>query len=199
MTNAERVQANNAELREAIETAKELPDAGIDTSDAVFIVHSTTTDGWLGQKDSYTSVTIGDGTTIIGSRAFEGCSNLQSVSISDSVTNIGDYAFKSCTLLSNINIPDSVTRIGDYAFAGCGSISRVTIPEGVTKLQQDAFWNCSSLTSVTFKGTPLSISSYAFESCNNLTTINVPWVEGAVANAPWGATNATINYNYTEG
>jgi hypothetical protein len=25
----------------------------------------------------------------------------------------------------------------------------------------------------------------------------VPWAEGAVANAPWGATNATINYNYT--
>ena len=35
--------------------------------------------------------------------------------------------------------------------------------------------------------------------CTNLTTINVPWAEGAVAGAPWGATNATINYNYTGG
>lgn len=50
---------------------------------------------------------------------------------------------------------------------------------------------------MTFKGTPSSINSNAFNSCINLLTINVPWAEGAVANAPWGATNATINYNYT--
>ena len=39
----------------------------------------------------------------------------------------------------------------------------------------------------------------AFIGCDNLTTINVPWSEGAVENAPWGATNATINYNYVAG
>lgn len=37
----------------------------------------------------------------------------------------------------------------------------------------------------------------AFEGCTNLTAINVPWAEGAVANAPWGATNAAVSYNYT--
>ena len=44
-----------------------------------------------------------------------------------------------------------------------------------------------------------TIASTTFTSCANLTTINVPWAEaeGEVANAPWGATNATINYNYT--
>ena len=40
--------------------------------------------------------------------------------------------------------------------------------------------------------------SSAFDGCTNLTDIKVPWAEGAVANAPWGATNATITYNYTE-
>ena len=50
---------------------------------------------------------------------------------------------------------------------------------------------------MTFEGTPTSIASSAFSNCVKLTTINVPWAEGAVANAPWGATNATINYNYT--
>jgi len=50
---------------------------------------------------------------------------------------------------------------------------------------------------LTFNGTPTSIASNAFGNCTNLRTINVPWAEGAVANAPWGATNATINYNYT--
>ena len=50
------------------------------------------------------------------------------------------------------------------------------------------------MTSITFEGTPKSIDSTAFYKCTNLTTINVPWKENAVANAPWGATNATINY-----
>jgi hypothetical protein len=39
--------------------------------------------------------------------------------------------------------------------------------------------------------------SSAFSGCTSLTTINAPWAEGAVSGAPWGATNATINYNYT--
>jgi hypothetical protein len=33
-------------------------------------------------------------------------------------------------------------------------------------------------------------------NAREITTINVPWAQDAVANAPWGATNATINYNH---
>lgn len=50
---------------------------------------------------------------------------------------------------------------------------------------------------MTFEGKPTRIDSNAFYNCSNLKTINVPWAEGEVANAPWGATKATINYNYT--
>ena len=56
-----------------------------------------------------------------------------------------------------------------------------------------AFYNCTGLTSVTFKGTLSQISNTAFKNCTNLTNIYVPWAEGAVAGAPWGATNATIH------
>ena len=41
-----------------------------------------------------------------------------------------------------------------------------------------------------------SIPKNAFMNCTALTDIYVPWSEGEVAHAPWGATNATINYNY---
>ena len=44
--------------------------------------------------------------------------------------------------------------------------------------------------------TPEEIAENAFNYCTNLTTLNVPWASGAVAGAPWGATKATINYNY---
>ena len=87
--------------------------------------------------------------------------------------------------------------IRDSAFASCTSLALTTLPSGITNISNYAFAICTSLTSVTFEGTPESIGNNAFAYCNNLTTINVPWAEGAVANAPWGATNATINYGYT--
>ena len=73
------------------------------------------------------------------------------------------------------------------------------IPAQVKTIDNNAFVGCAGLTNITFKGTPTTINAGAFRSCSNLLTINVPWAEGAVANAPWSATNATINYNYTGG
>ena len=87
--------------------------------------------------------------------------------------------------------------IRDYAFYYCTSLALTGLPSGITNIGYRAFYDCTNLTSLTFEGTPTSIGSTAFEGCTNLTVINVPWAEGAVANAPWGATNATINYGYT--
>ena len=83
-----------------------------------------------------------------------------------------------------------------YAFRDCSSLTLTSLPSGITSIGSLAFYNCSSLTTLTFQGTPTSISANSFQNCTNLTIINVPWSSGAVANAPWGATNATINYNY---
>ena len=87
--------------------------------------------------------------------------------------------------------------IRDSAFSGCSSLALTALPSGITSIGYIAFVECTSLVSLTFEGTPERIDSTTFIGCNNLTTINVPWAEGAVANAPWGAENATINYGYT--
>ena len=89
------------------------------------------------------------------------------------------------------------TKIRNYQFYNCSKLALTSLPSGITYIGNCAFDNCTGLTNITFQGTPSNINSSAFNSCPNLTTINVPWAEGAVANAPWGATNATINYNYT--
>lgn len=96
-------------------------------------------------------------------------------------------------------IPAGVTIIGDCAFYKCTILALTSLPAGVTRIGSNAFYNCSGLTELTFEGTPTSISSSAFNGCINLLTINVPWSEGSVSGAPWRATNATINYNYTGG
>lgn len=115
------------------------------------------------------------------------------------VTSIGDNAFQNCSKLALTSLPSGVTSIGKGAFNGCTKLALTSLPSGVTSIGHNAFNDCTKLTSITFDGKPTSIANNAFNNCTNLTTINVPWAEGEVANAPWGATKATINYNYTGG
>ena len=90
------------------------------------------------------------------------------------------------------------TKVRNYAFVNCTNLALTSLPKSLTSIGHSAFAGCSNLTSITFKGTPTTIASSAFDGCTNLTDIKVPWAEGAVSGAPWGATNATITYNYTE-
>ena len=168
-----------------------------------------------------TNIKIPNGTTSISNCAFIHCNNLDISSLPNSITSIGGAAFEECTNLKLTRLPDSVTSIGrrafyrcfnlrltslpsnlsvinDFTFYCCQKLAITHIPSSVTSIKQDAFYNCSSLTTLTFDGKPNSIG-YIFSYCDNLTVINVPWSEGEVSGAPWGAPNATIVYNYTDG
>ena len=137
------------------------------------------------------------GYTFIRIAAFYSCKNLALTSLPSGITSIGDSAFSYCTNLALTSLPSGLTVIGNYAFNSCTKLALTSLPSGITSIGASTFENCTGLTSITFKGKPRSIHSTAFNGCTNLKTINVPWASGEVANAPWGATNATINYNYT--
>lgn len=136
------------------------------------------------------------GITSIGERVFSGCSKLVLTELPAGITSIGAHAFSSCPELVLTELPAGVTSIGEHAFSYCSKLALTELPAGITSIWKRAFSSCINLTSITFKGKPTGISSSAFDSCDNLTTINVPWAKGEVPNAPWGATKATINYNY---
>ena len=112
-------------------------------------------------------------------------------------TVIRPYAFINCTSLALTSLPNTITRIGSQAFYGCTSLALTSLPSGLISIGNSAFDSCTGLTTITFHGKTRSIAPNAFNGCTNLKTINVPWEIGEVAGAPWGATNATINYNYT--
>ena len=147
---------------------------------------------------SLAHVSFSEGLTSIGDSAFNSCTSLALTSLPESLTSISSGAFYGCANLALTSLPAGVTSIGDDTFFGCTSLALTSLPEGLTSIGIEAFVNCTSLTSITFKGTPTTIAANAFNSCTNLTDIKVPWAEGAVSGAPWGATNATITYNYTE-
>jgi hypothetical protein len=135
------------------------------------------------------------GLTYIGQYTFFGCSDLKLTELPPGITVIDDYAFFACESLALTELPAGVTSIGSLAFYSCAL--RITeLPASLTSIDSNAFRNNITLTTLTFKSKTVTIASNAFEKCRNLTKINVPWSEGAVSGAPWGATNATINYDY---
>ena len=128
------------------------------------------------RRSSLFDFEIPEGTKVIGERAFNNCFGMQMERIPESVITISNLAFLWCKNITISKIPAATKLIDDYAFQACGSITHMT-----------------------FAGKPDRIYSNVFSSCYNLTVINVPWAEGEVSGAPWGATKATINYNYTGG
>ena len=132
--------------------------------------------------------------TTIGIGSFENCTSLTLTTLPDTVTTINDNAFNNCTSLSLTALPTSLITIGNNAFSGTAMVGEIHIPNTVTTIGDNIFSN-TGITDIIFDGTPTTISSNAFSNINSLETIYVPWAEGTVTGAPWGAgSNVTILY-----
>lgn len=145
----------------------------------------------------FETINLPDTIKIINNNAFYKCKKLSISELPKDLLNIYNSAFYDCSNLSITKLPDGLVSIGSSAFYNCSKININSIPSGCKTFYGNTFYGCTGLTTITFKGKPNAIKSNDFGGCTNLKTINVPWAEGEVANAPWGATNATINYNYT--
>ena len=138
------------------------------------------------------------GITSLGDYAFADCSMLTLTSLPSGITSLGDYVFRDCPRLSLTSLPSGITSIGQYAFRNCSKMVLTSLPSGITSIGDFAFANCTGLETVRFTSTVSSIPNGVFSGCTKLSTIYVPWSQGQVANAPWGASKATIIYDYTE-
>lgn len=66
---------------------------------------------WYSYSSSIKTVTIQNGVSGIGDRAFFGCSNLTSVTVPDSVTSVGFCAFNNSSKLAEVTAEACVTSI----------------------------------------------------------------------------------------
>jgi len=145
------------------------------------------------------SISFADSISSVGGYAFSRCIALALTALPNTITYIGAVGFYHCVNLALTALPSSLKQIRDYAFEGCTSLAITDIPASVTTILDRAFYGCTGVASIRFHGTPTSIGATAFTNCTNLTNIYVPWAstDAINANAPWGATNATIHYNST--
>ena len=116
---------------------------------------------WYNFNQGIKNISLPDGMTSIGDKAFSGCSALTQVTIPDGVTSIGFDAFDNCYALTQVDIPNSVTSIGDYAFYNCSALAQVILPNSVTNIGGGAFANCYALTQVDI---PNSVTSIGFDA-----------------------------------
>lgn len=145
-----------------------------------------------------TSVDMPDNVIAISNSGFYRCQKLSLTSLPPGITSLPTAAFQYCPKLALTTFPSGMTSIGDYAFRNCYQLSSITLPPALTSIGNFAFANCTGLETVRFTSTVSSIPNGVFSGCTKLSTIFVPWSQGEVANAPWGANNATIIYDYTE-
>ena len=107
---------------------------------------------WSELKETITSLTVENGVTSIGAKAFYDYDALKSISLPNGLTTIGEQAFNDCDVLESISLPNGLTTIGKQAFYYCKNISSVRIPASVKLIDESAFGYNSSLKEYIFLG-----------------------------------------------
>lgn len=195
---------SDTSIGDAIETLAEKYDVGYSLDDIAdgsepsgdIVINSTNIMPYTFlSRSNITGVSLPNAITV-GQQTFNGVNNISRLDV-PKVETFGASAFTGLKVAS-INLPSAVT-IGQGCFTNCATSNEILIGRNIATIEANAFRNFASFNSVTsmtvrILGTPNSIASNIFNSAKQ-GDIYVPWAEGAVANAPWGATGATIHYN----
>lgn len=135
MNNTQRIQANNAELRETIELAEQLPDAGGGGGD-----YGKEIAGFLGNTLKILDNSI---VTSLRTRICQGATALTLVNL-PSVTSLGSYAFYQAAGLVTVKLP-KLTSVSTQAFYSCTKLKHADCGM-LGNLPAQTFNACSALT-----------------------------------------------------
>lgn len=131
----------------------------------------------------------------IGDYAFYGATNLTELDFSENTggVTISQYAFGNCGFTKPVIT--QVYKVDTNAFNGC-PMTEITLNAEV--VSYNTFAGCENLKTVRFTKSTMTIDGNAFYGVRGIVTdIYVPWSDGTVALAPWGATGATVHYDTT--
>jgi len=108
--------------------------------------------------------------------SFQGCM-AREITIAEGCTIIGDKAFAYCDQLEKINIPSTAKELGYRMLGGCDSLREVNLAEGITYLPERMCDSCPSLKTIRLPSTLQTIGKYAFGGITadgGLTRIDIP-------------------------
>ncbi len=145
-----------------------------------------------------------DSVVFIDDGAFEGCALLETVvfpeKTSDDYLSVGSRAFSGCTSLNSINTEEMVTGLAPYVFENCTSLEEITLYDNLTTIDEGAFKGCASLTKINLDKI-MYIEDYAFSGCSSLSDFHVNgfWIEeigkyafaGCTSIVSWGTYQLT--------
>ena len=129
---------------------------------------------WASYTGQIQAISLPDGLTKLGARAFSDCTALSSAVLPERLRSIGANAFSGCACLESVSLPGGLLRMDAMAFQGCSRLSAIQLPDSLLALGEGAFQGCSALTSVQIPGCMEEISPYAFSGCTGLTSVLLP-------------------------
>lgn len=128
-----------------------------------------------------TGVTVPDGVTEIGWRAFFGANNVTRLSLGNSVESILAEAFSGIAV-SELTVPESLKYIENSAFSANAKLTTVhwnavncsTNYTGNSTTQKPFFNNSTNISDVTFGNKVEKLPAYLFYACGKITTLIIP-------------------------
>lgn len=130
---------------------------------------------WADYRHEITAVSVEEGITSIGIRAFYFLYMAETVSLPESLVCIGAGAFSCMFSLEEISIPVNVKEINSGAFAGCVCLKKLNIPEGLEIIGDSVFNLCLSLKEIVLPENAEGIISVDFfAGCYDLEKLIIP-------------------------
>lgn len=119
-------------------------------------------------------VILPESITKIGKEGFWGCAGLEKITFSENLKEISDRAFMSCPMLDNIVLPSAISEVPDECFFYCTSLKQIVIPNGVKRIGVRSFYECSALQEIRLPDSLEYIGEAAFSDCSELQSIILP-------------------------
>lgn len=148
------------------------------TAEGFMFMYDETADKWffVGYNGSEKSITLPakfQGVSYdIFKNAFVG-TTVEEVTVPEGVTAIGEKAFTNCSI-EKITLPASLKKIEASAFSGTASLATVVFASGGGNLESigEYAFKGTSITSFVIPGAP-TVAAYAFQDCKKLTAISL--------------------------
>ena len=160
------------------------------------------------------NILIKEGSTLIPSNAFRGCSAINSLSVPESINVVGSGAFSNTNLkaiqfsnnliftipedmffnstsLSTIVLPPFIEEILTRALANT-SITEITLPGNIVTIGDEAFIGCTNLREISITSAVRSIGDNAFTGCTCLKEIILPASINKIGNNAFERTIITL-------